>query len=42
LVSVAGLPDGTFSDQKSKFGKILAGLAMGDVGLFYGHLVYFV
>jgi hypothetical protein len=36
-----GLPDGSFSNQKSKFGKILEGLAMEDAGMFYGHLVYF-
>jgi hypothetical protein len=39
-----------FSNQKSRFGKILEGLAMEDdgipillpFGLFYGHFVYFV
>jgi hypothetical protein len=35
------LPDGIFSNQKSKFEKFLDGLAMVDVGIFYGHLVYF-
>jgi hypothetical protein len=35
------LPDGLFSNQKYKFGKILEGLAMEDVGIFYGHLVHF-
>jgi hypothetical protein len=35
------LPDGSFSNQKSKFGKILVGLAIEDVGIFYGHLVHF-
>jgi hypothetical protein len=35
-----GLPDGIFSNQKSQFGKILKGLAMEDVGIFYGQLVY--
>jgi hypothetical protein len=37
-----------FSNQKSQFGLILEGLAMEDVGIFYGrfglfycHLVYF-
>jgi hypothetical protein len=40
------LPDGIFS--KSKFGEILEGLAVEDVGifmelgLFYGHLEYFM
>jgi hypothetical protein len=36
-----GLPDGIFSNQKSHFGKSLAGFAMEDVGLFCCHLVYF-
>jgi hypothetical protein len=36
------LPDGLFSNQKSQFGKILEDLAMEEVGLFYGHLVYFM
>jgi hypothetical protein len=35
------LPDGLFSNQKSKFGKFLEGLAMEDVGIFYRHLVHF-
>jgi hypothetical protein len=30
-----------FSNQKSKFGQILEGLAMGDVVIFYGHVVHF-
>jgi hypothetical protein len=34
------LPDGIFSNQKYHFGLILEGLAMEDVGIFYGHLVY--
>jgi hypothetical protein len=34
-----GLPDGIFSNQK-KLGSILEGLAMENVGLFYGHLDY--
>jgi hypothetical protein len=29
------LPDGLFSNQKSKFGLILKGLAIQDVGIFY-------
>jgi hypothetical protein len=37
----SGLPDGIFSKQKSLFGKILEGLAMKDVGILYGHMVYF-
>jgi hypothetical protein len=32
---------GIFSNQKSQFGLILWGLAIEDVGLFYGLLVYF-
>jgi hypothetical protein len=40
-VTAAGLPDGFFSNQKYRFGYILEGLAMEDVGIFYGHLVYF-
>jgi hypothetical protein len=31
-----------FSNQKSQFGKFLWGLAMEDVGIFFGHLVYFI
>jgi hypothetical protein len=38
---VPGLPDGMFSNQKSKFGYIWEGLAMEDVGIFYGHLIHF-
>jgi hypothetical protein len=38
--STAELPDGLFSNQKSKFGSILEGLAMEDVGIFYGLLVH--
>jgi hypothetical protein len=34
------LPDGLISNQKSKFGQNLEGLAMEDGGIFYGHLVY--
>jgi hypothetical protein len=30
-----------FSNQKSKLGEISEGLAMEDVGIFYGHLVHF-
>jgi hypothetical protein len=30
-----GLPDGLFSNQRSKFGLILEVLAMEDVGIFY-------
>jgi hypothetical protein len=29
------LPDGLFSNQKSKFGLILEGLAMEEDGIFY-------
>jgi hypothetical protein len=34
------LPDGIFSNQLSKFVKILECLAMKDAGIFYVHLVY--
>jgi hypothetical protein len=33
-----GLPDGIFSNQKSKFGQILEGLAMADALVFYVRL----
>jgi hypothetical protein len=36
-----GLPDGLFSNQKSKFWSILEGLRMENAGIFYGHLEYF-
>jgi hypothetical protein len=39
--ATAGLPDGLFSNQKYQFGKILEGLAMENVGIFYVHLVHF-
>jgi hypothetical protein len=35
------MPDGIFSNQKSKFGYFLEGLAAEDVCTFYGHLVFF-
>jgi hypothetical protein len=38
----AGLPDGTFSNKKSKFEHILEGLTVEDVGIFYWHLYYFM
>jgi hypothetical protein len=41
FLSWPGLPDGLFSNQKAKFGKILEGLARYYVGIFYGHLVHF-
>jgi hypothetical protein len=34
------LPDGIFSNQKSKFGLILEGLKMEKVGKFCGHFEY--
>jgi hypothetical protein len=37
LVGVAGLPDGS----NPKFGYILEGVCMENVGRFYGQLVYF-
>jgi hypothetical protein len=36
----SGLPDGLFSNQKSKFGLILDCLAMEDHGIFFGHFCY--
>jgi hypothetical protein len=30
-----------FSNQNSQLGQILEGPAMEDIGIFYGHLVYF-
>jgi hypothetical protein len=36
----SGLPDGVFSNQKSKFGEILEGLAMEVVCIFHGHWVH--
>jgi hypothetical protein len=39
--SRSGLPDGTFSYQKSLFRFILEGLAMEDVVKCYVNLVYF-
>jgi hypothetical protein len=41
MLSEPGLPDGIFSNQKSKFGSILEGIAMEAVGIFHGHVVYF-
>jgi hypothetical protein len=40
-VSLPGLPDGFFSNQKYQFWYILEGLGMDIVGIFYGHLEYF-
>jgi hypothetical protein len=37
-----GLPDGIFSNLKYQCGQISEDLAMEDVGILYGHLVYFV
>jgi hypothetical protein len=36
------LPNGLFSNQKSNFLQISVGLAMEDVGIFYGDSVYFM
>jgi hypothetical protein len=36
------LPFRIFSNPKSQFGLILEGLAIEDIGKFYGHLEYFV
>jgi hypothetical protein len=38
-LSVAGLPDGTFSYQKSRFGYVLKGLRMKSLDIFYRHSV---
>jgi hypothetical protein len=38
----AGLPDGLFSNQKKQFGKILEGLRLENVDVFYGNLEYFI
>jgi hypothetical protein len=34
------LPDGIFSNQKFRFGYILEGLGMENVGIFYNHVEY--
>jgi hypothetical protein len=39
--NIAGLPVGIFAYQKFHFGCFLEGLGMENVGIFYGHLVYF-
>jgi hypothetical protein len=39
--SHTGLPDGLFLNQKAKFGLLLEGLAMEDVGIFGGPFVHF-
>jgi hypothetical protein len=36
------LPDGLFSNQKSQFEKVLEGLILENVDIFYGHLEYFM
>jgi hypothetical protein len=36
-----GLPDGFFSNQKSKFGQRLVGLRWENVNIFWGHLEYY-
>jgi hypothetical protein len=36
---VTGLPDGIFSKPKSRFGQILEGLELENVGIFYGHII---
>jgi hypothetical protein len=35
------LPDGLFSNQKSKFEQILEGLAMENLSIFYDYLDFF-
>jgi hypothetical protein len=36
-ILLPGLPDGLFSNPKSQFGKILEGLRLENVDIFYGH-----
>jgi hypothetical protein len=36
------LPDGSFSNQKSQFGKIFQGLRLENIDIFYGHLECFM
>jgi hypothetical protein len=38
---IPGLPDGIYSYPKIKLGSFLEGLAMEEVSIFYGYLVYF-
>jgi hypothetical protein len=38
----SGFPDGLFSNQKSQFGKILEGLRLENIYIYYGHLEYFM
>jgi hypothetical protein len=40
VLFVAGLPDGVFSNQKYRFGKIFEGIGVEKVDMFYGHLDY--
>jgi hypothetical protein len=40
-ISYTGLPDGLFLIQKSQFGKILEGLRLKKMDVFYGRLEYF-
>jgi hypothetical protein len=37
-----GLPDGSFSNQKSQFWNVFQGLRLENVDIFYGHLDYFM
>jgi hypothetical protein len=39
---MSGLPDGLFSNRKTKFGYILEGLRIKNVAIFYGQLEYFM
>jgi hypothetical protein len=34
------LPDGLISNPNSQFGKLLEGIGMEKVGIFFGHLEY--
>jgi hypothetical protein len=42
LTSPIRFTDGLSSNQKYQFGSILEGVAMEDVGIFNGNLVYFI
>jgi hypothetical protein len=37
-----GLPDGLKTNQQSQLGKKFQGLRLENVGIFYGHLEYFM
>jgi hypothetical protein len=41
-VTLAGLPDGLFSNQKSQFGNTFQGIRLENVEIFYGRLEHFM